>query len=474
MSDLVLDGVTVDGPQGRIVHPAALTLRPGVPVALLGETGSGKSLLMQAVMGTLPAGLRAGGSIRLSGMDLLRLDDAARRALWGRHLAMLPQEPWVALDPLMRVEAQVAEVPRYVLGASWSEAKRHAAAALAALGLAGAGRRYPFQLSGGMCQRVALAATRVAGAAGLLADEATKGLDAALRDNVSLLLREEAATGKIVLAITHDVAVARDLGGDVGVMLAGEIVEFGPAEQVLRRPRHDYTKRLLAAEPASWAAWPRGVAGEVLVEGRGLSKDFGAGPLFTDMALDLRAGARTALFGPSGSGKSTLGNVLLGLLPPDAGTVRRAAGLGVPLVQKLYQDPVAAFAPRRTLADSIGAVVQRHRLDPRAVVYWMEALRLPEGLLARPPSEVSGGELQRFALLRAMLPKPRVLFADEPTSRLDPLTQQEVMERLREALDETGAALLLVTHDRDLAACVASDIVELGDGDPGMARCAAR
>ena len=108
--------------------------------------------------------------------------------------------------------------------------------------------------------------------------------------------------------------------------------------------------------------------------------------------------------------------------------------------------------------------MQRHRLDPRAVVHWMQALRLPEALLARLPSEVSGGELQRFALLRAMLPKPRVLFADEPTSRLDPLTQQEVMERLREALDDTGAALLLVTHDRDLAACVASDIVELGGG----------
>jgi len=182
------------------------------------------------------------------------------------------------------------------------------------------------------------------------------------------------------------------------------------------------------------------------------------------MALDLRAGGRTALFGPSGSGKSTLGNVLLGLLPPDAGTVRRAAGLGVPQVQKLYQDPVAAFAPRGTMAQAIGAVVQRHRLDPRAVVHWMQALRLPEALLARLPSEVSGGELQRFALLRAMLPRPRVLFADEPTSRLDPLTQQEVMERLREALDDTGAALLLVTHDPDLAACVASDIVELGGG----------
>lgn len=463
MSDLILDGVTVDGPQGRIVQPAALRLRSGVPLALLGETGSGKSLLMQAIMGTLPPRLTAGGSIRLGETDLLRLDTAARRALWGRRMAMLPQEPWVALDPLMRAETQVAEVPRFVLGASWAEARRRAGEALASLGLKGAGRRYPFQLSGGMCQRVAIAATRVAGAEVLLADEATKGLDTILRDNVTMLLREEAEAGRIVLVITHDVAVARDLGGDVGVMLGGEIVEFGPAEQVLAAPRHDYTKRLLAAEPEAWAAWPRVAPGDVLIEGQGLSKGFGHGPLFTGVDVSLRAGSRTVLLGPSGAGKSTLGNVLLGLLPPDAGRVTRAAGLGVPLVQKLYQDPVAAFAPRRTLAQSIQAVVKKHRIDPRGIAHWMEALRLSEVLLARRPSEVSGGELQRFALLRAMLARPRVLFADEPTSRLDPLTQQDVMERLREALEESGAALLLVTHDRALAERVATSVVAVGE-----------
>jgi len=179
--------------------------------------------------------------------------------------------------------------------------------------------------------------------------------------------------------------------------------------------------------------------------------------------VSLRAGSRTVLLGPSGAGKSTLGNVLLGLLPPDAGRVTRAAGLGVPLVQKLYQDPVAAFAPRRTLAQSIQAAVKKHRIDPRGIAHWMEALRLSEVLLARRPSEVSGGELQRFALLRAMLARPRVLFADEPTSRLDPLTQQDVMERLREALEESGAALLLVTHDRALAERVATSVVAVGE-----------
>ncbi|WP_137180531.1 ABC transporter ATP-binding protein [Roseomonas sp. AR75] len=462
MSDLVLDGVTVDGPQGRIVHPTSLTLRPGVPLALLGETGSGKSLLMQAVMGTLPPRLSAGGSVRLDGTDLLRLDAAARRALWGRRIAMLPQEPWAALDPLMRAEAQVAEVPRFLNRAPWAEARRRAGEALAALGLARGERRYPFQLSGGMCQRVALAATRVAGAGVLLADEPTKGLDTALRDGVTALLRAEAEAGRILLAITHDVAVARGLGGEVGVMLEGEVVESGPAAAVLAAPRHAYTRRLLAAEPAAWAPWPRAETGGVLVEGRGLAKRFGAQRLFEGVDVALRAGGRVALFGPSGSGKSTLGNLLLGLLRPDAGEVRRAPGLVAPFVQKLYQDPVAAFAPRRTVGQAIEAVVARHRLDARATTRWMEALRLSPGLLARRPDEVSGGELQRFALLRAMLPGPRVLFADEPTSRLDPVTQQEVMDRLRDALAASGAALLLVTHDRDIAGKAAKDVLALG------------
>jgi peptide/nickel transport system ATP-binding protein len=462
MTALVLDGVTVAGPEGRIVHPTALTLRPGVPLAMLGETGSGKSLLMQAVMGVLPPGLTAGGSVRLGATDLLRLDARERRALWGRRLALLPQEPWVALDPLMHAAAQVAEVPRFVHGAAWPKARALAREALAGLGLVEGADRYPFQLSGGMCQRVALATARLAAAAVLLADEPTKGLDIALRDEVVALLRAEAAAGRIVMVITHDVAVARGLGGDVAVLLDGAVVEAGPAEATLAAPRHAYTRRLLAAEPSAWAAWNEAMPGATLIEARGIAKRFGARPLFEALDLALAEGGRVALSGPSGSGKSTLGNVLLGLLRPDAGTVRRAVGLGVPRVQKLYQDPVAAFAPRRTLADAIAAVVARHRLDPLLPRRWMAPLRLAPSLLARRPDQVSGGELQRFALLRALLPAPRVIFADEPTSRLDPLTQQEVMAQLHDALAETRAALLLVTHDPVMAAKVAPRVLHLG------------
>ncbi len=462
MSGLELDEVSVHGPQGRIVAPASLAVRPGVPLAILGETGSGKSLLAQAVMGTLPEELSARGAIRLDGVELPAQGSSAWRGLWGRVVAMLPQEPWVALDPTMRAGAQVAEVPRFLHGTSWREGRAQAAEALAAVGLARGERRFPFQLSGGMCQRVALAATRIAGARVLLADEPTKGLDAALRDEVAALLLAEVARGVVVLVITHDIALARLLGGEVAVMLEGAVVEQGTAEQVLSAPLHDYTRRLLDAEPSSWAAWPRRTPGAMVVEGRGLAKRYGAQRVFEGMDIALGAGETVALFGPSGCGKSTLGGMLLGLVRPDSGRVQRRAGLPALGLQKLYQDPLAAFAPRMTLGEAIAAVIRRHGLDPVAATRLRERLRLGVGLLGRRPDQVSGGELQRFALLRALLLDPALLFADEPTSRLDPVTQAEVMELLREVVQEREMALLLVTHDGGLAGKVAGRVVRLG------------
>jgi peptide/nickel transport system ATP-binding protein len=198
-----------------------------------------------------------------------------------------------------------------------------------------------------------------------------------------------------------------------------------------------------------------------VVEGRGLAKRYGAQRLFAGIDLALGAGEVVALTGPSGTGKSTLGNILLGLVPPEAGTVRRAAGLAPFALQKLYQDPLAAFAPAMALGDALAAVIRRHRLDPVLATRLRERLRLPPALLARRPDQVSGGELQRFALLRALLLDPVLLFADEPTSRLDLVTQADVMALLREVVADTGMALLLVTHDAAMAGKVARRAVAL-------------
>lgn len=445
-----------------LVADVSFAAVPGTAFTLVGASGAGKSLLAQAVMGTLPRGLVARGSVALDGEVTRAADAAARRPWWGRRITILPQEPWHSLDPTMRAGMQVAEVHRFVRGLDARTADARAAEELAALGLDAASCGLPSTLSGGMAQRVAFAATTAGGAPVLLVDEPTKGLDAALRDEVVARLADVCARGGIVVAITHDVAVARGLGGTVAVMRDARIVESGDTARVLAAPTHEYTRRLLAAEPSAWPAREAAApGGPPILEGRGLAKRFGARTLFAEHDLDVRAGERVSILGPSGSGKTTLGNVLLGLVRPDAGTVRRLAGVAPHRFQKLYQDPAAAFAPRVTLRRSLADLAALHRIEWRAVGATIARLGLAESLLDRLPSGVSGGELQRIGLARAMLLAPVLLFADEPTSRLDPLTQRETFAALDETLDRHGTALVLVTHDHDIARRATDRVVRL-------------
>ncbi|WP_029010522.1 ABC transporter ATP-binding protein [Azospirillum halopraeferens] len=458
---LEVDRLRVASRDGVLVHDVSFAVRPGVPLTLLGESGSGKSLVVQAIMGTLPAELAASGRIALDGRDLPGLPEAERRTLWGRRIALLPQEPWLALDPTMRVLGQVAEVYRHVRGRPAGDSRAEGRARLAGLGLADAVHRYPFQLSGGMCQRVALAIARAADADLLLADEPTKGLDAALRDGVAAGLRGEADRGRSLITITHDVTVARVLGGEVGVMLDGRLVEYGPAAEVLARPRHDYTRRLLAAEPVAWPGRDRPVPGDPVIRGAGIAKTFGGRTVLDGVDVEVRAGEVVAVLGPSGSGKSTLGNILLGLVPADAGEVRRGPGLAPLRFQKVYQDPPGAFAPQRTLRRALADVGRRHGVAWEVFEGLMRRFRLGPGLLDRRPGQLSGGELQRFALARVLALNPAFLFADEPTSRLDPITQREVADLLHELAGERRLGVLLVTHEAAMAANLAHRVLAL-------------
>ncbi len=465
MSLLSADAVTVRDAAGRtLVGPVSLRLMPGAPLVVLGETGSGKSLLAQALMGTLPPELSARGRVVVEGAA----HDAARpegfRPLWGRRLAVLPQEPWLALDPLMRAGAQVAEAHALVRGLGAARARRAAADDLAALGLgAEAARRHPHELSGGMAQRVAFAAARAGGGRIVIADEPTKGLDAARRADVAALLTRGLEGGGGLLVITHDLALARMIGGGLIVLREGAVVETGALAEVFARPRAAYTRALLDADPERWPPRPRRAGGAAVVEARGLTVARGGRTLAAGVDLSVAAGTVVGLSGPSGCGKSSLGDVLLGLCPPAAGAVRRAADAPPTSFQKLWQDPVAAFAPRRTLGATLDDAARRFRRGGAAVGALLERLGLDPALLARPPAQVSGGELQRLALLRAMLAAPRFLFADEPTSRLDPVTQRQVIGLLTGLADE-GCAVLLVSHDAALLDRAADRRLRLWEG----------
>jgi len=448
---LVVSNLTINAPGLRLVHGASFAIEPGESLTILGETGSGKSLLSQAIMGTLPHGLTADGEITIDDVST-RAASVDRRRLWGRVLALLPQEPWLALDPTMRSVDQVAEG---FLDGRRRLARLRSLDDLRALGLQGSEHHYPFRLSGGMAQRVAIAATMAGGAPILIVDEPTKGLDAALRDDVVALLKTVVASGRTLLTITHDVAVARALGGQLAIMLEGEIVEQGSMEAVLQAPRHDYTRKLLAAEPKAWPARTSAAAGRTILAGKGLAKRYGDRTLFERLDITVRAGERLAVAGPSGSGKTTVGDILLGLTAPSEGVVERAADLLPIRLQKLYQDPVAAFPPRVTLRQAFADLIARHRMGQSELERMMPRLRLNERLLDRRPDQVSGGELQRFALVRLLLVQPAFIFADEPTSRLDLISQKETIDLLVEESTKHGCALLLVTHD----AAIASNIV---------------
>jgi peptide/nickel transport system ATP-binding protein len=460
-SDLSVSNLSILSREGSIVSGVSFDLGRGRPLTLLGESGSGKSLVAQAIMGNLPPELHTIGSVIFKGVDLLGETLPGRRLRWGRSICLLPQEPWLALDPTMRVAPQVAEVHRYVKGKPAAESVKAAMDNLSEVSLSSAAALYPFQMSGGMGQRAAIAIAHAANAELLIADEPTKGLDAALKDSVIARLRQEVEMGRLLFTITHDVGVARALEGTIGVMLDGRLVEYGSTHKLLGAPEHDYTKALLAAEPSHWEQRAPTISGEPVIVGCGLEKRYGDKVLFSGLDIEIAAGEIVSIVGPSGCGKTTVGNILLGLVAPDVGTVERARELSSLRFQKLYQDPPAAFAPHQTIRKGLRDLVRLHGKDWTIVDSLRRRLRLPDALLDRLPNQISGGELQRFALLRALLLDPAFLFADEATSRLDPVSQKDVITFLQEIVAETSLAVLLVTHDRDVAHRVSTRTIGL-------------
>ena len=431
-----------------LLQPISFTLNQGERLTILGQTGSGKSLLAQAIMGNLPRGLRTEGE-----MSLFEEPSSARhrRKLWGRRLSILPQEPWNALNPLMNTRAQLAETYHWVKGENRETSWQTADHVLERQGLADSHHKRVDQLSGGMAQRVAIACAMAGGASLLLADEPTKGLDVNRRDQVVEQLMSQSAGGALI-TITHDVAVARQTGGHLMVIKSGELVEQGQAEQILIEPQQTFTRNLIAADPQSWPMPKKTVrpSTPLLLETESLGIGRGETTLARDLSLSIRKGEVIGVVGDSGCGKSTLGDTLLGLQPAYGGTLKRHVETAPHRWQKLYQDPTAAVSQAVTLGTLLKDTLRRHCIDRSRVAPLMERLELASALLNRRADAVSGGELQRFCMLRTLLLDPVFLFADEPTSRLDPITAQSVSQLLVDVARETECAVMLVSHDPHL------------------------
>lgn len=466
MSALIsIEQLSVSAATKVLVEPVSLSLHRGEPLTILGETGSGKSLLAQAIMGTLPDALSTQGMVKINDQPL---SIAARQQLWGNQLSMLPQEPWQALDPVMPSINQVSEVYRFageLTAKANIDAMQAARTQLDNVGLPHVSKQLPQQLSGGMAQRVAFAAATATNAPIVIADEPTKGLDTSQRDGIVQLLKSQTQAGGL-LTITHDVDVARQLGGRIMVMRHGQLLETGSAEQVLQQPQADYTKALINAQPAFWPNKPltrHSKRTEPLVSVHNLAQQRGGNTLFSGINFNLHRGEIIGIYGDSGCGKSTLGDTILGLLPPTAGRIDWQQQLSRAQKLKLYQDPPASFSSAVTIGTLLNDVVQRHKLDANAIAPLLEQLKLDSELLERTSQNVSGGELQRLALLRAMLLSPKFLVADEPSSRLDPITAQQLTQLLVTQARQHDCALLLISHDETQLKKVCDHIIYLKD-----------
>ncbi|MFC8240231.1 dipeptide ABC transporter ATP-binding protein [Streptomyces chartreusis] len=482
-------GVTFSTGTGDVpaVREVSLRVRPGETLALVGESGSGKSTVALATMGLLPGNARASGRVTVDGTDVVGAPEAALARLRGRTASMVFQEPATALDPLTRVGSQIAEVVRNHRKVSRSEAARVAVDLLRRVGIPEPERRasaFPFQLSGGQRQRVVIAMAIANSPALLVADEPTTALDVTVQAEILDLLRRLAAdSGTGVLLVTHNMGVVADFADRVAVMLGGEIVETGTVEDVLLRPRHEYTRSLLSAVPRLRLSGTDAPATQEppVVRLSDVSVRFGRVRALDEVSFDVRPGDTVGLVGESGSGKSTAARVALGLVAPASGSVslfgtdlgrargraRRALLSGVGVV---LQDPVASLDARMSVAECVAEPLRVHRrgmtsAERRArVAEVLELVRLPAELANRGPRELSGGQRQRVSLARALVLRPRLLVADEPTSALDVSVQRTVLEVIAELQRELGFACLLVSHDLAVVQEFARRVVVLRDG----------
>jgi len=508
---LDVQGLRVSFAGKEVVRGIDFSVAAGEKLALVGESGSGKTVTALSLLG-LVQGAQTSGRAVFRGVqnkaqgdaqaDLLALPERDLRAVRGRDIAMIFQEPMTALNPLFSVGDQIAEVLQIKEGLSPAQAHQAAVVLLADTGIPEPERRshsFPHQLSGGQRQRAMIAMALACQPRLLLADEPTTALDVSLRGQIlDLLSALQKKNGMAVLLITHDLNLVRRFADRIAVMENGLIVEQGLVAEVFANPQHPYTRKLMDSRPVrDMSEAPADASAAPVMQGRNLRVTYpvpiagfrgwfkkGEFVAVQSASFSLEKGRTLGVIGESGSGKSTLALAVLGLHPSQGDlqlvgkTWRREVVNDKALrraVQVVFQDPFSSLSPRMTIEEIVGEGLRVHQPDLsvgqryQRVIHALADVGMTEAqfplLLQRYPHEFSGGQRQRVAIARALMVEPNILVLDEPTSALDVTVQKQVLELLQRLQRERGLSYMLITHDVDVIRAMAHDVLVMQDGE---------
>jgi peptide/nickel transport system ATP-binding protein len=488
--------VTVRGPDGaplRIVDEVSFDVARGEVLALIGESGSGKTTIALALMGYGRGGAAISGQIRVGDATLDGADGATLAAQRGRRITYVAQSAAAAFNPSRRVIDQVIEPALIHRTASAEAARARAVDLFRALALPSPnsiGNRYPHELSGGQLQRLMAAMALITQPDLVIFDEPTTALDVTTQVEVlrafRRVIREQGATG---VYVSHDLAVVAQMADQILVLNRGRVREHNHVRALLNAPADDYTQLLIAAaHPVVKAQAAVPAQPEPLLEISGLSAGYGpvdragrpAHPVLSDVSLTIERGAAVGVIGESGSGKSTVARVVAGLLAPTAGTISLS---GKPLaptisgrtreqlrrVQIVFQNADVALNPAHRVGDILGRVLRfyhdlRGPEARRRVAELLDLIRLPAALAERRCDELSGGQKQRINLARALAADPDIILCDEVTSALDTVVRGAILDLLADLRRDLGVAYLFISHDIATVKALCDEIVVLYKG----------
>ena len=479
-----------------VVNNVSFSIDRGETLALVGESGSGKSVTALSILQLLPYPVAShpGGSIRVGDVEMVGASDETLRSVRGSRVSMIFQEPMTSLNPLHRIEKQIAEILFVHRGISAVDARPRVLELLQLVGLQNPEQKmksFPHELSGGQRQRVMIAMALANEPDLLIADEPTTALDVTVQAQIlDLLRRLQDQLGMAMLLITHDLGVVRKMASRVCVMTKGDIVEHGDCDQVFDNPQHEYTRHLLAAEPSGDPV-PEDDTADIVLSAENLRVAFALGKGFffnrdefvavNGISLHVRRGQTLGIVGESGSGKTTLGLALLRLVASSGeiqlGDDRIDQLKSVALrshrrdMQIVFQDPFGSLSPRLSVRQIVeeGLLVHEPLLSAtergERVSQALADVGLDPAVQDRYPHEFSGGQRQRIAIARAMILRPRLVVLDEPTSALDKSVQAQIVDLLRDLQRKYQLSYIFISHDLKVVRALSNYVLVMKDGD---------